>query len=208
MDNVIFKGTKDGVTVYLKNESYENIKKEIIDKIEQGKDFFAGCKLSIVDEFGKLPNVDLYELENALKETYNITTTISHIKSEIEKPEKVFSGIYEGRTKFIKNTVRSGQGISYNGNIVILGDVNSGAEVYASGNIIVLGVLRGIANAGNNGNRRAIVAAYTLQPSLLRIADVIARSPDDNSCKPSMPEIARVKDDIIVVEPYLPNKYI
>jgi septum site-determining protein MinC len=196
------------VTVYLNNGSYEDAKKEIIDKIEQGKDFFSGCKLSIVDEYGKLPNEELYELEKTLKEKYNITTAISHIKSDIEKPEKVFSGIYEGRTKFIKNTVRSGQGISYNGNIVILGDVNSGAEVYAAGNIIVLGVLRGIANAGSNGNRHAIVAAYTLQPSLLRIADVIARSPDDNWDKPSMPEIARIKDDIIIVEPYLPNKYI
>lgn len=206
MDNIIFKGNKDGVTVYLNGESYENVKKTIIDKIESGKDFFTGCRLSIVDEYGKLPTEDLFELEKTLKETYNITTVISHIKAEQEKTEKVFSGIHEGRAKFVRNTVRSGQRINYNGNVIVMGDVNSGAEIIAAGNIVVLGVLRGIANAGSNGNRHAIIAASVLQPALLKIADVIARSPDDNFEKPLLPEIASIKDGLITVEPYNPYK--
>ena len=36
---------------------------------------------------------------------------------------------------------------------------------------------------------------------------MITRAPDDEG-KPSYPEVAKVRDGIIVVEPYLPNKYI
>ncbi len=46
-------------------------------------------------------------------------------------------------TLLVKRTIRSGQRIAYNGNVVVLGDVNPGAEVVASGDVIVLGHLRG-----------------------------------------------------------------
>ena len=51
-------------------------------------------------------------------------------------------------TKFVQNSIRSGQKEEYAGSIVICGDVNPGAEVVAGGNIMVLGTLRGVAHAG------------------------------------------------------------
>ena len=89
--------------------------------------------------------------------------------------------------------------------LVVIGDINSGAEVSAGGNIIVLGSIRGRVRAGIGGNREAIIAAFILQPQLLQIGDLITVSPDD--VKPPYPEVARVKDGMIIVEPYLPNKY-
>ena len=99
----------------------------------------------------------------------------------------------------IENVVNS------KGNIVVIGDINSGAEVSAGGNIIVLGSIRGRVRAGIGGNREAIIAAFILQPQLLQIGDLITVSPDD--VKPPYPEVARVKDGMIIVEPYLLNKY-
>ena len=84
---------------------------------------------------------------------------------------KVFTGIYEGKTKFVRKTIRSGQSINYPGNIVIVGDVNPGAEIYAAGNIIVLGTLKGVVHAGTNGNEKAIIAAFKLEPQILQIVD-------------------------------------
>ena len=115
--------------------------------------------------------------------------------------------MYEGKTKFIRKTVRGGQCINYQGNIVIIGDINSGAEVTATGNVIVLGRIAGSVNAGSNGNKKAVIAAFSLQPEILRIADLLAISPDDID-KPQYPELAKIKDGAIIVEPYLPNKYI
>ena len=41
----------------------------------------------------------------------------------------------------------------------------------------------------------------------VKIGDIITISPDDFE-KPKYPEVAKVKDDAIIVEPYLTNKYI
>ena len=70
-----------------------------------------------------------------------------------------------------------------------------------------MGSLKGFAYAGFDGNQEAFIAAFALQPEILKISDVVARAPEDAS-KPQYPEVARVKDGNIVVEPYLPNKYI
>ena len=128
-------------------------------------------------------------------------------KVKENKSVKFFNGINEGKTKFIKKTIRGGQSIDYFGNIIIIGDINSGAEVSAGGNIIVLGEIKGHVRAGVGGNDKAIIAAFFLQPELMQISDILTVSPNDG-LKPSYPEVAQINDGYIVVEPYLPNKYI
>ncbi|NLH95939.1 MAG: septum site-determining protein MinC [Clostridiaceae bacterium] len=117
-----------------------------------------------------------------------------------------FRGLEEGMTKFHRGTVRSGTLVSYEGNVVILGDVNPGGEVVAAGNVVVMGSLRGLVHAGADGNKEAIVAALSLQPTQLRIADVITRPPDSGEQKQGiLPEIAFVKDDMVYIETFLPQ---
>ena len=72
-----------------------------------------------------------------------------------------------------KGTVRSGERISSNGNLCIIGDVNPGAIVSAKENIYIWGKLLGIAFAGKSGNKNASIASLYLNPLQLRIADVI-----------------------------------
>jgi len=67
-----------------------------------------------------------------------------------------------GMTKFVKGTVRNGQRIYYDGNIVVLGDINPGGELVAGGNIFILGTIRGMAHAGATGNAKAVVVAFCL----------------------------------------------
>lgn len=206
MSLITIKGSKDGLTAYINYGNYEDIKEELLKKIEHSKSFFTGSNMLIVDQV-KLSSACYSELEKTLKDSYDIVTSFQS-KDFSEKNEKIFAGIYEGKTKFIKNSIRSGQRINFNGNVVVIGDVNSGGEIIAAGNIIIMGVLRGIAHAGYTGNTRAFVSAYILQPSILRIAEIIVRAPDDKYEKPKTPEIAMIKDNTIIVEPYLPNKYI
>jgi len=63
-----------------------------------------------------------------------------------------------------KGTVRSGERISSNGNLCIIGDVNPGAIVSAKKNIYVWGKLLGIAFAGKSGNKNASIASLYLNP--------------------------------------------
>ncbi|MFD2168988.1 septum site-determining protein MinC [Tumebacillus lipolyticus] len=81
-------------------------------------------------------------------------------------------------------TVRSGQLIEHDGDIVIIGDINPGGQVLATGDIFVMGTLRGMAHAGSAGDENAIIAAVFFQPSQLRIHDVISRAPDTGEAQP------------------------
>jgi len=101
-----------------------------------------------------------------------------------------------------KGTIRSGDRISSNGNLCIIGDVNPGAIVSAEKNIYVWGKLLGIAFAGKSGDNDAYISSLYLSPLQLRIADVVAIGPKD---KPQnfYPEIASIDNQTIVIKPYI-----
>ncbi len=101
-----------------------------------------------------------------------------------------------------EGTVRSGDRISSNGNLCIIGDVNPGAIVSAKKNIYVWGKLLGIAFAGKNGNKNASIASLYLNPLQLRIADVIAIGPKDKP-KNFYPEIAVIDNQRIIIKPHV-----
>jgi len=101
-----------------------------------------------------------------------------------------------------KGTVRSGERISSNGNLCIIGDVNPGAIVSAKKNIYVWGKLLGVAFAGKNGNKNAYIASLYLNPLQLRIADVIAIGPKDKP-KNCYPEIAVIDKQTIIIKPHI-----
>jgi len=100
----------------------------------------------------------------------------------------------------VTRTIRSGQSVRHQGDVIVLGDVNPGSEIIATGHIVVMGALRGVAHAGANGNTAAFVAATKLRPIQLRIAQFIGRAPDAPDDQQSLPEVARVSDGIIVLE--------
>ena len=101
-----------------------------------------------------------------------------------------------------KGTVRSGDRISSNGNLCIIGDVNPGAIVSAKKNIYVWGKLLGIAFAGQTGNKNSSIASLYLNPLQLRIADVIAIGPKDKP-KNCYPEIAVIDNQTIIIKPHI-----
>ncbi len=103
---------------------------------------------------------------------------------------------------FHKGTVRSGERISSNGNLCIIGDVNPGAIVSAKKNIYVWGKLLGIAFAGKSGNKNASIASLYLNPLQLRIADVIAIGPKDKP-KNCYPEVAVIHKQTIIIKPHI-----
>ncbi|NMP21242.1 septum site-determining protein MinC [Sulfobacillus harzensis] len=104
-------------------------------------------------------------------------------------------------TLLIRRTLRSGQRVRFYGNVVVLGDVNPGAEITAGGDIVVMGWLRGLAHAGAEGDGQAIVAAFRLNPTQLRIGHVIGRAPDQGEAVlPDVPEVAEVRDGRLVID--------
>lgn len=214
-DGILIKGNRDGINTTIdmdKFDCFESMLSLLVKKLSKGKHFYKGTTLILRLDLSLLNEKKIKKLNELLLDEIELKDIVledldrDNVKDD-HKSLKTFSGVYEGKTKFIRKTVRSGQCIRYQGNIVIIGDINSGAEVYAAGNVIVLGRIKGKVSAGINGNQKAVIAAFLLQPEILKISDVIAMSPDDSE-KPSYPELAKIKDGAIIVEPYLPNKYI
>ncbi len=114
--------------------------------------------------------------------------------------------LFDENTILVPRTLRSGQSIKYDGNIVILGDVNPGAEVIATGDVIVMGALRGVVHAGASGDVRSSVVAFSLQPTQLRIANHITRAPDDEVTTHFFPEVASLKNGVVTIENFHPER--
>ena len=108
-------------------------------------------------------------------------------------------------TLYINQTLRSGQTVSYEGNILIIGDAHPGSEIVASGDITVWGILGGIAHAGSHGNITSKVRALKLNAIQLRIAGLYARRNDTlnvpyvQKTNEFTPEEAQIEDGKIVI---------
>ncbi|NLJ65943.1 MAG: septum site-determining protein MinC [Clostridiales bacterium] len=208
-NKVFLKGILGGLQVYIGPDAgLESIMKELGQKLDSSKSFFKDTEVNLVFTGRELNESERNELVGFISQKIHVGNVEFNIPIEKEEA-KMDAATYstdEGMTKFYKGTVRNGQRIDYQGNIIVMGDVNPGAEIVAGGNIIVLGNLRGMAHAGVSGDKRAIVIALCLQPTQLRIGNVITRSPEDETEKPHYPEIAYLKGNNLFIEPYLPGK--
>ncbi|NEP41289.1 MAG: septum site-determining protein MinC [Okeania sp. SIO2H7] len=92
---------------------------------------------------------------------------------------------------YLKTTVRSGIEIRHPGTVVIWGDLNPGGSVVARGDIVVWGRLRGVVHAGVDGNIKSAIAALQMEPTLIKIANLVARGPEKPPAK-FYPEVAYV----------------
>ncbi|ADV67696.1 septum site-determining protein minC [Deinococcus maricopensis DSM 21211] len=112
----------------------------------------------------------------------------------------------DARTVIVPHGLRAGTLGQYPGSVVILGDVNPGAEIVAGGDVIVVGALRGKVHAGAGGNAGAIVWARPIASPQIRVADALARSPEDSALEGmrklegGQAEVARLQDGAIVIE--------
>jgi septum site-determining protein MinC len=222
---ISFKATLNGLILVLREDiDFETLFELVEKKLETSGKFFKGASIDVKYRGRKLAGDEERRVVSLLT-----AGTGAEIKSfeeeqdqqeksetaEVERPRERpkirlihFKGIDEGVTKFHRGTVRSGQLVSFDGNIVVIGDVNPGGQLEATGNVIVMGSLRGIVHAGADGNKEAVVAALNLQPTQLRIADVITRPPDTDlkeNRSQYIPELASVKDDMVYIERFLPQ---
>ena len=108
-------------------------------------------------------------------------------------------------TLYVSQTLRSGQTVTYEGNILIIGDAHPGSEIIADGDITVWGILGGIAHAGAKGNITSKVRALKLNAIQLRIAGLYARRNDTlnvpyvQKTNEFTPEEAQIEEGKIVI---------
>ena len=197
---VVFKGDLNGVIVNLSDQlEFDTVKEKLQDKLAEAGSFFDEDKINVKVELGtrELSSKQKEEIINIFRDKPGISVL------EFINHDDRFSGAENKSgddTLLVKQTLRSGQSISHEGNIVIQGSVNPGAEVIAEGDIIIMGKFKGIAHAGAKGDVEATISAFRLEPTQLRIAHYISRAPDNPLSTPEHPEIAFIKDKHIVID--------
>lgn len=201
-DTIEFKGLKNGLyAIYKGRDGFKNFLQALEERLNEAGEFFAGACLAGV--YGiELDEIEKDILSEILKTKYKmqINNPLSS-KNSVSPPD--VTG-YMG-TKFVHSTLRSGQSISYAGNVVVLGDVNAGAEIEAGGSIVVMGSLRGTARAGVHDSSQASISAISLQPTQLKIGRIAARWPDEQRNMDG-PEVAYVEHGIMYVRPISDKK--
>jgi len=182
-------------------EEQEGIVEEAETKTEEEADVSNELDVIFDDDKKMEKMINSLEAENVYSEK-NGTIDIDIPESEYTKEDKE---IDEFSTKYIKQTLRSGQLINCEGNLVIIGDCHSGCEINAGGDVTVWGTLNGIVHAGCYGNTKARVRALKLNPIQIRIAGLFSRKPDGGNVilvdksNEYTPEEARIINNEIVV---------
>ena len=201
--DVLFETKNKKLIITLnKDASYEEIKEKLAEILDSSDTLFDEVDGKIIVRGKRLLDGEETEIRNMLNEK-------TPQEVEIERPKQMglatINNIFTKDTtittsKVVKGTIRSGKRIDFEGSLIILGDVNSGAELIAEGNIIVLGNLRGFAHAGAKGNRSAFIAANTINPTQLRIADIIMKNVSNKIDIGNAYEMASIKLGEIVIE--------
>ena len=173
-------GRADGINIYLdKNADFDILVNSFKQKITDAKGFFADSRISVSLKDRSLSEQEEKILLDILEKTakVNITFAENDAFSLINKAKPIDN---DNKVIFHKGGLRSGQSVRFAGSIVILGDANPGSEIIADGNVIVLGFAKGMIHAGASGDDDAFVYALSLQPTQLRISNIISYSFGEN----------------------------
>lgn len=202
------KGNREGLVITISDASqFSGVISSLSRQLSAAQSFFVGASAKVFLRQGLLTTAQLDQLERLIagygmrldREPPVFNPPLAQgnrdVDQDLEKPA-------EDNTLLVRRTIRSGQRLHYDGNVVVMGDVNAGAEIVCTGDILVLGSLRGVAHAGAEGRLDATVFAFRLEPTQLRIAHLISRAPDEKLPQPEGPEIARIVENTIELSVY------
>lgn len=224
-ETVSIKGIKDGLLISLSStEDWQLISRDLAARLDEKADFFAGARVTVDVSERPVPKYELTSLKALLERrglTLVVVQTSSRTTYESAQALDLRTTVPEDPRKnqneeiledlpidpeergtvgvMIKRTLRSGRTVHSRGHVVIFGDVNPGAQIIAAGDIIIWGKLRGMVHAGSEGDTSAVICALDMSPNQLRIANLIATSPNDKH-RTVRPEVASVREERIVVE--------
>jgi len=223
---VSIKGTREGLTITLGSGDLPLLLEDLAQHLTTQGAFFRGGMAALHVGDRLITSEDLSRVNDLLAQhemvlrTVVTTNTVTQQVARVmglrlvdqeppqepstprQAPPNVAHPADGTKGTLVRHLVRSGQVIRHTGHVVVIGDVNPGAEIVAGGDVVIWGRLQGTVHAGSMGNSLAVVCALEFNPLQLRIGDLIARPEEGERPRQSHPEVAYVRDNMIVVEPW------
>lgn len=205
---VVIKGNKAGMTVYLDPEmEFKELLAAVAGKFKETARFWGAAQMTLTLEGRPLSGEEELAIVNSITENSNIEILclIDADANRIERCEKALNEklmeLSSQTGQFYKGNLRSGDILESDASIVVIGDVEKGAKVLAKGNIIVLGSLKGAACAGVTGNINAVVVAFEMAPSQVKISDLSFHKAERGKVLGRGPMLVLVENGRICSEP-------
>ena len=202
-EKIKIKGENGGLSLaFPAAMPFSEIMEELGKKLDSGAGFFLRGTLVRVprDRFSQGELADVQELFRS----HGLICRLAKPAAEpAPAPQPSAKGKGEPELQqmvVVDKTLRGGQAIETEGSVIVFGNVNPGAQITAGGSIDVRGTCRGVIHAGAAGDSTAFIIADRLMPTQIRIANYVARSPDEPEDS-GKAERAYVKDGQIVIEP-------
>ncbi|MBQ9488027.1 MAG: septum site-determining protein MinC [Selenomonadaceae bacterium] len=218
-DIVKIRGVKSGLQLsFAKGADFDEVQANLLEKLETGSNFFIRGTTVYMQK-----GVFSDEQNEALRRMFhrhgmlvsmefkqpNFSAAPRTAPTPYPAPAQSTAPAFQpkpqensGKMTVINKTIRGGQEVRTDSSVMICGNVNPGAQVIAGGSVDIRGTCRGLVHAGFYGDETAFVVADKLMPTQIRIANVIARSPD-NVKEAGMAERASIKNGYIVFEPIM-----
>lgn len=212
-DVVKIRGLKQGLQVLVeKNAKFEDVKAILLEKLESGDKFFIRGTTVFMDKTSFDTN-QIEELRrmfhrNGMLFSEKSPPTTSKFETKpapapAQPPPPPIIKVEKAQpTVVVNKTLRGGQEVRTESSVLVFGNVNPGAQIIAGGSIDIRGTCRGYVHAGAFGDQSACIVADKLRPIQIRIADLIARPPD-NIKNAEKAERASIKNGYIVFEPII-----
>lgn len=221
------KGIKDGLLVTMGEGEWSDLEAALLAHVEEKAGFFQGARVALDVGNHILRAAELSTLRDRLSsKNINLWAVISNspvtestaqvlglaTRISTPRPERTIkpldTNLAGENAIFVQRTLRSGFKVSHHGHIIILGDVNPGAEVIAGGSIIVWGRLRGSAYAGVDGDEKAVICALEMDPTQLRIANLVSQPVKRSRFLrgKSEPELYHILNGSLINESWNPKK--
>lgn len=182
----VFKGSNEGVILYINPDfQFEAVVTYLAKFLEQNKQFFSGSSIIVDAPKREFTEEELSSLEGLFSQ-YAISFTVKGLdrvfgREEVAKQQNVLTE----QIIVIPHTMRSGQVVNFDGNVVILGNINEGAQVEATQDVYVFGIIKGIVNAG----RRIVSLGFKPLRMQLGSKTIELESNDKSYKKPRVIEI-------------------
>lgn len=200
-NKVVIKGTKDGLVFFMDDTcSFDELVADLREKIEYShQQILSGPLIRVSLKLGNRYCTPKQQelLTDIIRQKGNLV--IHQVDANVISKEEAFAERLKSNFSIETRTIRSGQVLECDGDVLLLGDVNPGGTVKSTGSVFVLGSLLGVAHAGTTGNDQVVVAAANMRPTQLRIAEIISRPGEEWANSSGVAEFAYLENGKMLV---------
>jgi septum site-determining protein MinC len=204
----VIKSSQNGISVNLDPEaSFEEILSELARKFDRSARFWGRAAMMLTICGRPMTPREEMEIVNVISEhsELEILGLIEADSESMKKTESAFRRKYMEINNltgmFHYGSVKSGEIISVEPSIIVVGDVYEGALIESSGSIVVLGELAGTAKAGCCGNDDSVIVSFLLNTEDVSINGVTPKSAGFRMKKTHAPAAVTMENGTFSVKP-------